>query len=80
MLFRSGTRAIETGGETVGTAIDELVTKFPALAPRLRDAHGAPYPFVTFYLNDEDVRLVGGFDTTVNDGDEVTIVPAVAGG
>lgn len=75
-----GTRAIETDGETVGTAIDQLVARFPALAPRLRDAHGAPYPFVTFYLNDEDVRLVGGFDTTVSDGDEVTIVPAVAGG
>ena len=75
-----GTRAIETVGTTIGAALDELVSKYPALAPRLRDAHGAPYPFVTFYLNDEDVRLVGGFDTTVADGDEVTIVPAVAGG
>jgi molybdopterin converting factor small subunit len=35
---------------------------------------------VTIYLNDEDVRLVGGFDAAVQDGDEVTIVPAVAGG
>lgn len=75
-----GTRAIETRGPTVASALDELVSRYPALAPRLRDAHGAPYPFVTFYLNDEDVRLVGGFDTAVADGDEVTIVPPVAGG
>lgn len=75
-----GTRAIATDGSTVATALDQLVTKFPALAPRLRDAHGAPYPFVTFYLNDEDVRLVGGFDAAIADGAEVTIVPAVAGG
>lgn len=75
-----GTRAIDAEGATVGIAIDDLVTRYPQLAPRLRDAHGAPYPFVTFYLNDDDVRLVGGFDATVSDGDEVTIVPAVAGG
>ncbi len=75
-----GTRAIEIDGATVGGALDQLVTRYPQLAPRLRDAHGAPYPFVTFYLNDEDVRLVGGSDTTVADGDDVTIVPAVAGG
>ncbi len=75
-----GTRAIEAEGATVSIAIDDLIARHPVLAPRLRDDKGAPYPFVTFYLNDEDVRLVGGFDATVQDGDEVTIVPAVAGG
>jgi molybdopterin converting factor small subunit len=75
-----GTRAVDTAGSTVGSALDELVTRYPQLGPRLRDDSGAPYPFVTIYLNDEDVRLAGGFDATVQDGDEVTIVPAVAGG
>jgi molybdopterin synthase sulfur carrier subunit len=75
-----GTRVFETTGPTVGGALDHLVSSFPQLAPRLRDPSGAPYAFVTFYLNDEDVRLVGGFDAVVRDGDEVTIVPAVAGG
>jgi molybdopterin converting factor small subunit len=51
-----------------------------ACATSLRHEHGAPYPFVTFYLNDEDVRLVGGFGVSVTEGDEVTIVPAAAGG
>lgn len=54
--------------------------RFPELAPRLRDADGRPYAFVTFYLNDEDIRFVGGFDAVVADGDEITIVPAIAGG
>lgn len=75
-----GVRSVATTGATVDRAIDALVDQYPQLAPRLRDATGAPYPFVTFYLNDEDVRLVGGFAAAVSDGDEVTIVPAVAGG
>ena len=75
-----GIRSVATTGTTVDGAIDALEDQYPQLAPRLRDAAGAPYPFVTFYLNDEDVRLVGGFAAAVSDGDEVTIVPAVAGG
>ena len=53
---------------------------FPQLAPRLRDEQGNPYSFVTFYLNDEDIRFTGGFATVVRDGDELIIVPAIAGG
>jgi sulfur-carrier protein len=75
-----GTRAVAAAGRTVGRALDDLVARYPQLGPRLRDAGGAPYPFITIYLNDEDVRLAGGFDAAVQDGDEVTIVPAVAGG
>jgi len=52
----------------------------PALAPRLRDKEGKPYPFVNFYLNDEDVRFRGGFAAPIQDGDEVTVIPAIAGG
>src|SRR5204862_260368 len=54
--------------------------RFPALGPRLRDKDGNPYPFVVFYLNDEDVRFRGGFAAPVQDGDEVTVIPAIAGG
>ena len=73
-------RTLEVSGATVGEAVTSLATRYPALAPRLRDAQGRPYEFVTFYLNDEDIRLHGGFDAPVKDGDEVTVVPAVAGG
>jgi molybdopterin converting factor small subunit len=73
-------RVIESGGDTVGDVVADVALRFPALAPRLRDAAGAPYPFVTFYLNDEDIRFQGGFGATVRDGDELTVVPAIAGG
>jgi molybdopterin converting factor small subunit len=75
-----GSRAIEASGATLGDAVSDVATRYPALAPRLRDAKGDPYEFVVFYLNDEDIRLLGGFATPVSDGDEITIVPAVAGG
>jgi molybdopterin converting factor small subunit len=71
---------IEASGETVGDVIADVAARFPALAPRLRDEAGNPYPFVTFYLNDEDIRFNGGFAARVRDGDEVTVVPAIAGG
>ena len=71
---------IETRGATVGEAVADVATRYPSLAPRLRDDAGKPYPFVTFYLNDEDIRFQGGFDAPLADGDELTIVPAIAGG
>ena len=72
--------AIASSGATVGDVVGDVATRFPGLAARLRDADGQPYPFVTFYLNDEDIRFCGGFGATVNDGDELTVVPAIAGG
>ncbi len=75
-----GQRSLEASGATLGQAIDDVVQRHPQLAPRLRAENGEPYSFVTFYLNDEDIRFSGGFDTAVTDGDEVVIVPAIAGG
>ena len=67
-------------GSTVGAVVADIATRYPALATRLRDGEGNPYPFVTFYLNDEDIRFQGGFAAAVRDGDELTVVPAIAGG
>jgi len=72
--------AIESGGATVGDVVDDVSARYPNLAARLRDSDGNPYPYVTFYLNDEDIRFHGGFGAAVRDGDELTIVPAIAGG
>ncbi|HEX5409270.1 MAG TPA: MoaD/ThiS family protein [Gemmatimonadaceae bacterium] len=71
---------LEARGATVGDAVTDVIARFPALGPRLRDEAGEPYPFVSFYLNDEDIRLRGGFQAPVRDGDEVIVVPTVAGG
>jgi molybdopterin converting factor small subunit len=75
-----GQQTIETTGATVGEVVTDLVRRFPALEARLRDRDGTPYQFVTYYLNNEDIRHIGGFDKTTADGDELVIVPAVAGG
>ncbi|HKV50343.1 MAG TPA: MoaD/ThiS family protein [Gemmatimonadaceae bacterium] len=73
-------RSLEARGDTVGDAVGDVIGRFPALGPRLRDEAGKPYGFVTFYLNDEDIRFQGGFAAPVADGDEVIVVPTVAGG
>ncbi len=75
-----GARAIDASGRTLGDVVADVASRYPALAPRLRDERGNPYRFVSFYLNDEDIRFHGGFAAAVQDGDEVIIVPAIAGG
>lgn len=75
-----GRRSLEANGATLGDVVADVSARFPGLAPRLRDAAGQPYPFVTFYVNDDDARLQGGFGATVRDGDEIIVVPAIAGG
>ncbi|MBM4193656.1 MAG: MoaD/ThiS family protein [Gemmatimonadetes bacterium] len=73
-------KQLQAPGETVGAVVNDVATRFPDLGERLRDSKGEPYPFVTFYLNDEDIRFHGGFAATVRDGDELTVVPSIAGG
>ena len=60
--------------------IAELETRFPAIKGRLRDESGAMRRFVNLYVNGEDVRFQNGLDTALKAGDELSIVPAVAGG
>jgi sulfur-carrier protein len=75
-----GQATVEANGTTVGEVVTQVADRFPQLAPRLKDENGGPYPFVGFYLNDQDTRFLGGFDARVNEGDEITVVLAVAGG
>src|SRR5437763_832688 len=75
-----GRRSLEAHGTTLGDVVADVAARYPGLAPRLRDAAGKPYPFVTFYVNDDDARLQGGFAASVRDGDEIIVVPAIAGG
>jgi sulfur-carrier protein len=75
-----GQATIEATGATLGDVVAEIAGRYPRLAPRLRDETGGPYPFVTYYVNDEDIRFRDGFATPVRPGDEVTVVAAIAGG
>ena len=75
-----GQATLDASGATLGDVVATVADRYPRLAPRLRDASGGPYPFVTFYLNDEDIRFRDGFATPVREGDEITVVAAIAGG
>ena len=75
-----GQHNMEAQGGTLGEAVADVAARYPKLAPRLRDDAGNPYKFVVFYVNDEDSRFRGGFEAKLQDGDEVTIVPAISGG
>jgi molybdopterin synthase sulfur carrier subunit len=64
----------------LGSAIDALDTRYPGFKERLLDQKGQLRQFVNVYLNDEDVRLGAGLAAKVSEKDEISIVPAVAGG
>ncbi len=65
---------------TVGGAIAELQTRFPGVRERLLDESGAVRRFVNIYVNEEDIRFLQNQETTLKEGDEVSIIPAIAGG
>lgn len=75
-----GNESIEVDGGNVGEVINNIKTQFPALAEQLVDDKGEVRRFVNLFANDEDIRFLDELDTEVKDGDEVSIVPAIAGG
>lgn len=74
-----GQPVVEVTGNSVKSALDELGTKHPGITDRLFD-NGQVRRFINVYLNDEDIRYLDSLDTAVKDGDELSIIPAVAGG
>ena len=75
-----GESLVSATGETVGGVITTLVESYPGLAPNLLDDDGGLRKFVNVYVNDEDIRFLGKLESPVTEGDEVAILPAVAGG
>ena len=76
----AGESVVSVGGESVDQVLAELESRFPAIRQRLRDDEGALRRFVNLYVNGEDVRFLQGLQTGLKAGDEVSIIPAVAGG
>ena len=64
----------------VSTLVDALAAQFPGMGGRLRGDDGQLRRFINIYVNDEDIRFLQGADTPLKDGDQVSIVPAIAGG
>ena len=71
---------VQAEGATVQGIIDDLEKKYPGLKERLCDEKGELRRFVNIYLNDEDIRFAQGRQTSVKTGDEISIIPAIAGG
>jgi sulfur-carrier protein len=72
------TGSVEPG--TIATLVSSLEQQFPGIAARLTGEDGELRKFINIYVNEEDIRFLDGKDTPINDGDEVSIVPAIAGG
>ena len=75
-----GESAVQVQAQDLRGAIEELDSMHPGFKARLLDDEGQPRQFVNLFLNDNDIRMGEGLDSPVRDGDEIAIVPAVAGG
>jgi MoaD family protein len=74
-----GAKHVRARGDTLAAVIADLESQYSGISERLVEG-GRLHRFVNIYVNDEDVRFSGGLDTEINDGDTITILPAVAGG
>jgi molybdopterin synthase sulfur carrier subunit len=74
-----GQATVEAAGATVQAVLDDVGRQFPGVVQRIFD-NGQVRRFVNIYLNDEDIRYLDNLNTAVKDGDELSIIPAVAGG
>ena len=72
-------KAVTADGSTLAALIADLDAQYVGLSERLLE-NGALRRFINIYINDEDVRFLGGLEAPLSDGDSVTILPAVAGG
>jgi sulfur-carrier protein len=75
-----GAKTVDATGATLGALLADLTTRFPGIASQVLTTDGELHKFVNVYVNDDDVRYLGKLDAPVKAGDEVTILPAVAGG
>jgi len=71
---------VEVTAQTIGDAFSELQTRYPGIKERLLDDSGSVRRFVNVYVNEEDIRFLQNQQTTLKDGDEISIIPAIAGG
>ena len=76
----NGSPEVKVEGSTVGELVSSLEAQFPGIRERLCDDQGRLRRFVNVYVNNEDIRFQENEETAVKDGDEVSIIPAIAGG
>jgi molybdopterin converting factor small subunit len=76
----NGAREIQSSAGNLPALITEMETTFPALRSHLRDESGQVRKFINFYVNEEDIRFLGNEKYSFQDGDEVLVIPSIAGG
>jgi len=78
--FTDGAPKVDCSAATVDEALDALTKRFPELSRHVRDESGQIRQFLNIYLNEEDIRFLGGESCTLREGDRVLLVPSIAGG
>ena len=76
----NGDREVQVEASTLAEAIEELERRYPGLRQRLINSDGELHRYVNLFVNDQDVRFLGGLQATLPEGAEIAIVPAMAGG
>ena len=71
---------VSAKGETISDIINNLESQFNGIKDRICEENGSPRRFINIYINEEDIRFLEGEMTAVKDGDEISIIPAIAGG
>jgi molybdopterin synthase sulfur carrier subunit len=75
-----GEAKVDAEGATLSDVLSDLETRFPGITKNVLSADGGLHRFINVYVNDEDVRYLGSLETTISQGDVISILPAVAGG
>jgi molybdopterin converting factor small subunit len=78
--FTDGAPKVDCSANTIAEALTELTARFPELSRHVRDDSGQIRQFLNIYLNEEDIRFLGGESCCVKEGDRVLLVPSIAGG
>jgi molybdopterin synthase sulfur carrier subunit len=78
--FTGGVEAVELTAGNLAQLFDGLEQKFPGIKQNLCTPEGKPHRFVNVYVNEEDIRFLGGSEYAFHDGDEILLIPAIAGG
>ena len=78
--FTGGVESVESAAQNLAELFDGLELKFPGIKQNLCSPEGKPHRFVNVYVNEEDIRFLGGNDYAFHDGDEILLIPAIAGG
>ncbi len=80
MKLTNNQAEVTAEGGTIADILNNLESQFAGIKERICEENGTPRRFINIYLNEEDIRFLDGENTKIKDGDEISIIPAIAGG